>query len=561
MEVRRGTSKQRQHRGIQGHPLPPQILYSYPAGKAVTPDVANFCFPHGVQPVLLERTPSMSALNEVVYSQQYRSSDGQSFIFLMKVADNLPLYGVCCYMDEIVHRPPQLLRYMYPHCNKPLLRYLVSAPRCYCFLTHYPFFSLHLKVLHLVMGLERLERITAFISEVETKDGDMKAGSTAQEEASETSRTATRKLWEASPPGETTPTGGDSSSVSAPSMQRSASLLARATMRIKAAASFGADANADAVEPPKSPKQVVEGGSILKRASERMLRASASARARRISSSGESSDSNSCGTSQIAQPPFQRPRPQEEATEGTPRSAISEITSRASGSFNPSNPTTCTFDQSTWEAGSAVALGRSISCASVDSASGLSQPFMNGKALENVRLWNLRNGSAELGTTGPPSSGPSPRGASDGPSPQESLLTDPLGHAFGKLGLRDQGRGSDRAFASQGLLEGGSDLPSISSVEAGPHMAISSQKRPLPQRSQSTGILPRNLSGQFGAEVVSGLLEERRSSHGIATSSTEDFQLDMVDLGLRSLRSQLSIRSSLGEEVERQGADALEVGP
>lgn len=62
-----------------------QILYSYPAGKTVTPDVASFCFPHGVQPVLLERTPSMSALNEVIYSQQYRSSDGQSFIFLMKV--------------------------------------------------------------------------------------------------------------------------------------------------------------------------------------------------------------------------------------------------------------------------------------------------------------------------------------------------------------------------------------------------------------------------------------------------------------------------------------------
>lgn len=62
-----------------------------------------------------------------------------------QVADNLPLYGVCCYMDEIIHRPPQLLRYLYPNCKKPLSRYLVSAPRCYCFLTHYPFFSLHLK--------------------------------------------------------------------------------------------------------------------------------------------------------------------------------------------------------------------------------------------------------------------------------------------------------------------------------------------------------------------------------------------------------------------------------
>ena len=47
--------------------------------------VPHFCFPHGVQPLLLERTPSMSALNEVIYSQQYQNSDGCSFIFVMKV--------------------------------------------------------------------------------------------------------------------------------------------------------------------------------------------------------------------------------------------------------------------------------------------------------------------------------------------------------------------------------------------------------------------------------------------------------------------------------------------
>ena len=64
----------------------------------------------------------------------------------VQVADNLPLYGVCCYMDEMVHRPPSLLKAKYPDCDMPLTRYLVAAPRCYCFLTHYPFFSLHMKV-------------------------------------------------------------------------------------------------------------------------------------------------------------------------------------------------------------------------------------------------------------------------------------------------------------------------------------------------------------------------------------------------------------------------------
>jgi hypothetical protein len=66
-----------------------QVLYQYPESKPVVPDAANFCFPHGVQPTLLERTPSMSALNELVYSQQYQHSDANSFIFVLKVQPNL----------------------------------------------------------------------------------------------------------------------------------------------------------------------------------------------------------------------------------------------------------------------------------------------------------------------------------------------------------------------------------------------------------------------------------------------------------------------------------------
>ena len=34
---------------------------------------------------MLERTPSMSALNEMVYSQHYQHSDASSFIFVLKV--------------------------------------------------------------------------------------------------------------------------------------------------------------------------------------------------------------------------------------------------------------------------------------------------------------------------------------------------------------------------------------------------------------------------------------------------------------------------------------------
>ena len=72
----------------------PQVLYSYPPDKAVSPEVVSFCFPHDVQPTLLERTPSMSALNELIYSQQYQHDDAVSFVFLLKVR-GIRLDGQC----------------------------------------------------------------------------------------------------------------------------------------------------------------------------------------------------------------------------------------------------------------------------------------------------------------------------------------------------------------------------------------------------------------------------------------------------------------------------------
>lgn len=76
------------------------MLYQYPENKPITPDAAHFCFPHGVQPMLLERTPSMSALNELVYSQQYQHSDANSFVFVLKVGlSEVPTRTCSCMQD------------------------------------------------------------------------------------------------------------------------------------------------------------------------------------------------------------------------------------------------------------------------------------------------------------------------------------------------------------------------------------------------------------------------------------------------------------------------------
>jgi hypothetical protein len=74
--------------GLKGPALPAEVLYSFPPGlpAGLAEGLAGCCAPHGVRPELLERTPSMSALNEVVYGQAYASHDDQSFVFLMRVS-------------------------------------------------------------------------------------------------------------------------------------------------------------------------------------------------------------------------------------------------------------------------------------------------------------------------------------------------------------------------------------------------------------------------------------------------------------------------------------------
>uniref|UniRef100_A0A0E0CV64 UDENN domain-containing protein n=1 Tax=Oryza meridionalis TaxID=40149 RepID=A0A0E0CV64_9ORYZ len=162
-------------RKIQYHgPIPtmePQILFKYPPGKKAEIreiDLPSFCFPEGVKARLIERTPSMSDLNEVVFGQEHLCRDDLSFIFSMKVSDNAPLYGVCLHVQEIVQRAPGILGMvspLNPTSYKPS-RFLVSAPRCYCLLTKVPFFELHYEMLNSIIAQERLDRITQFASEI-----------------------------------------------------------------------------------------------------------------------------------------------------------------------------------------------------------------------------------------------------------------------------------------------------------------------------------------------------------------------------------------------------------
>ncbi|KAL8143006.1 hypothetical protein V2J09_016038 [Rumex salicifolius] len=149
--------------------LEPQMLFKYPPGKRLpmrSKDLCAFCFPGGVKASMVERTPSLSDLNELVYGQGHLERDDTAFIFSLKVADNASLYGVCLLVPEIVQRSPGILGGSSSFCRPAASRFLVSAPRCYCLLTRVPFFELHFEMLKSIVSQERLNRITQFVSEI-----------------------------------------------------------------------------------------------------------------------------------------------------------------------------------------------------------------------------------------------------------------------------------------------------------------------------------------------------------------------------------------------------------
>jgi len=148
---------------------PPQILFRYPNGSAPPirdREVCDLCFPHQVPPRRIRRSPSWSALDEVVFGRNTGNKNDQAFVFMLKAGGNLPLYGICMYSEEVLHRPPVLARERYSNCKAPYRQCLIAAPRCYCILSQYPFFPLHFQVLNIILSMERLHRIVEFSAEV-----------------------------------------------------------------------------------------------------------------------------------------------------------------------------------------------------------------------------------------------------------------------------------------------------------------------------------------------------------------------------------------------------------
>ncbi|XP_010261918.1 PREDICTED: uncharacterized protein LOC104600578 isoform X2 [Nelumbo nucifera] len=148
--------------------LEPQVLFVYPPEKRLPlkyKDLLSFCFPGGVEVHAVERTPSMSELNEILLGQEHFKQSDLSFVFRLQVADDSTLYGCCVLVEELVQRPSGLVsmisdKQTFSLC---LSRHILTTTRCYCILSRLPFFDLHFGVLNSIFTEERLERLTKSI--------------------------------------------------------------------------------------------------------------------------------------------------------------------------------------------------------------------------------------------------------------------------------------------------------------------------------------------------------------------------------------------------------------
>ncbi|CAK8532025.1 unnamed protein product [Lathyrus sativus] len=165
-----GSSKLRSALGYQNQSrvepnVEPQVLFVYPPEKQLPlkeKDLLSFCFPGGLEVNAVEKTPSMSELNEIHFGQEHLKQRDLSFVFRLQGADNSTLYGCCVLVEELVHKPSGLLSMISDKqaSNSSLRRHILTTQRCYCILSRLPFFELHFGVLYSIFMQERLERLT-----------------------------------------------------------------------------------------------------------------------------------------------------------------------------------------------------------------------------------------------------------------------------------------------------------------------------------------------------------------------------------------------------------------
>ncbi|WOG94214.1 hypothetical protein DCAR_0313507 [Daucus carota subsp. sativus] len=164
-----------QHQSRVEPNLEPQVLFVYPPEKQLPikyRDLLSFCFPAGVEVHAVERTPSMSELNEILIGQEHLKQSDLSFVFrLQAYADDSTLYGCCVLVDEIIQRPSGLVSMIsdVQPTQLPLSRHILTTRRCYCILSRIPCFELHFGVLNSIFTEERLERLTKSIGDLDAE--------------------------------------------------------------------------------------------------------------------------------------------------------------------------------------------------------------------------------------------------------------------------------------------------------------------------------------------------------------------------------------------------------
>ncbi|XP_020971301.1 uncharacterized protein LOC107624998 isoform X3 [Arachis ipaensis] len=157
--------------------IEPQVLFVYPPEKQLPlrdKDLLSFCFPGGVEVHGIEKSPSLSELNEILYGQEHIKQRDLSFVFRLQGADNSTLYGCCVLVEELVQKPSGLLS-LISHkqpSSLSLKRYLLSTKRCYCILSRLPFFELHFGILNSIFMQERLDRLTKSVGDLNLEFDD-----------------------------------------------------------------------------------------------------------------------------------------------------------------------------------------------------------------------------------------------------------------------------------------------------------------------------------------------------------------------------------------------------
>ncbi|XP_027339690.1 uncharacterized protein LOC113853308 isoform X2 [Abrus precatorius] len=171
-----GSGKLRSALGYQNQSrvepnLEPQVLFVYPPEKRLPlkdKDLLSFCFPGGMEVNAIERTPSMSELNEIFFGQEHLKQRDLSFVFRLQGADNSTLYGCCVLVEELVQKPSGFLSLISDKqlTYSSLRRHTFTTQRCYCILSRLPFFELHFGVLNSIFMQERLERLTNSVGDL-----------------------------------------------------------------------------------------------------------------------------------------------------------------------------------------------------------------------------------------------------------------------------------------------------------------------------------------------------------------------------------------------------------